>query len=98
MKSPSDPGLLRDSTSLHNFTSQNISKEYGTPLSIFFYDRSVLQLISHKKYPQNVAHIRIKKIIGMERLICMRTNSPDKEYFEIQFQNFFLSKSNQIWM
>ena len=58
-------------------------KKYRMILPIFFYDKLVLQLIFDKKYPQNVAHIRRKKFIGIKRLIWMRTDSPDKKYFEI---------------
>ena len=83
MKNPSDPGLLQDSAFLYNSISQNMLKKYEMPILIIFYGKSVLQLISHKKSLQNVIHIRRKKFIGMERLIWMRTASPDKEYFKI---------------
>ena len=41
-------------------------------------------------------HIRRKKFIGVKRLIWMRTDSPEKEYFEIHFQNlpFIKTKSD----
>ena len=49
MKSPSDPELLQDSTFLHNSISQNAPIKYRMFLLIFFYDKSVLQIISYKK-------------------------------------------------
>ena len=81
MKSPNDPGFLQDSASLHNSISQNMPNKYGIPLLIFFYNKLIL--IFHKKSPQNVIYIRRKKFISVERLIWMRTDFSNKEYFEI---------------
>ena len=53
--------LLWDITSLHNSMQIHTPKKNGMPPFLFFYGRTRSYLISHKKYSQNVTHIRRKK-------------------------------------